>query len=120
MQTLVRLPMQSSVGRDLCQTGLTVFLCDLSLSGLLFKEGDDVSPTFLIYINSSSGLERPKSTLHLNNVVASPWLSVVSLKCYRGPKRRTWMRIWQGGKMRGAHVGIRGIWKVAEKVTALV
>jgi hypothetical protein len=51
MKMLFRLSMQSSVGRDLCQTGMTIFPCDLYLSNLLFKGRDNVSPTFLIYIN---------------------------------------------------------------------
>jgi len=51
MQMLVRLTMQSSVRCDLCQSRLTTYLYALSLSDLLFKEGDDVSPTFLICIS---------------------------------------------------------------------
>jgi hypothetical protein len=71
MQTSVRLPMQSSVRCNLCQTGLTVFLHNLSLSGLLFKEGDDVSPTFLIYINClHRDLSERGQCLHLEDVAS--------------------------------------------------
>jgi hypothetical protein len=57
MQTLVSLPMQSIFGRDLCQNGITIYFHNSPLFGLLFKEGDNVSPTFLISLTSSSGLE---------------------------------------------------------------
>jgi hypothetical protein len=53
MQMLFILPMHSSVRRDLYQTGLTTCFCNSSLSGLLFMEGDDVSCTFLVFINFS-------------------------------------------------------------------
>jgi hypothetical protein len=73
MQTLVRLPMQSSGKHDLCQYGLTVFLSQFVPFGLLFKEGDDVSPTFHVYINL---LHRDPSgqsqCLHLEDVATFP------------------------------------------------
>ena len=41
-------------------------------------------PPSLFALTSASGLERPKSTLPLNNVAASPWMIVASLEPCRG------------------------------------
>jgi hypothetical protein len=84
MQMLVRLPMQSSVRRDLCQTRLTIFPCDLSLSGLLFKEGDDVSPTFSIYINCCIGIGEAQVNSAPKQCGSLPLVVAASLDCYEG------------------------------------
>jgi hypothetical protein len=85
MQTSVRLPMQSAVRCNLCQAGLTVTFCALSLSDLLFMEGDDVQPPSTTLITAFSGLGKARSTLLLDNVVAFPWPLLLHWTATRGP-----------------------------------
>jgi hypothetical protein len=83
MQTLGRLPMQSSDGRDLCQKGLTVTSAlGPSLTFYLWKETMSHPPSSFA-LTDSSGSERPWSTLHLGVMADCLWLSVASLDCYK-------------------------------------
>jgi hypothetical protein len=84
MQTFVRLPMQSSVRHDLCQTGLkSSSMIYPSPAFYLWKETMSHPPS-LFSLNTSSGSESPKSTLHLNNMEVFPWLSATLLNYYKG------------------------------------
>jgi hypothetical protein len=56
----------------------------LSLSGLLFKGGDNVSPTFLIFIKFYLKSERPKSNLLPEQRGILPLADAASLDCYEG------------------------------------
>jgi len=84
MQTLVRLPMQSSVEHDLCQFRMTTCLCALSLSNLLFMEGDDVQPPSTTLITAFSGLGKVQSTLLLGQRGGLSLATATSLDCYEG------------------------------------
>jgi hypothetical protein len=84
MQTSVRLPMQSAVRRNLCQAGLTVTFCALSLSDLLFMEGDDVQPPSTTLITAFSGLGKARSTLLLGQRGGLSLATATSLDCYEG------------------------------------
>jgi hypothetical protein len=99
MQTLVRLSMQSSVGRDLCQFGLTACLCTLSLTGLLFMGGDDVSPTFLICINFYLEIREAQVNSALGQRGDLPLVVAASLDCYEGTQSMMWTRLLAGTMM---------------------
>jgi hypothetical protein len=62
MQTLVRLPMQSSVRRDLCQSGLTVFLCVCPFLAFYLRKETMSHPPSMFTLTASSGSEWAEST----------------------------------------------------------
>jgi hypothetical protein len=87
MQTLGRLPMQSSVGHDLLSERTDSLPLCLSFPSFLFMVGDDVQPPSTTSITASSGSERPKSNLHLGDVAASAFYH---LELSWIPARRVW------------------------------
>jgi hypothetical protein len=56
----------------------------LSLSGLLFKGGDDVSPTFLICINFYLGIREAQVNSAPGQRGDLPLVVAASLDCYEG------------------------------------
>jgi hypothetical protein len=104
------------VRRNLCQAGLTVTFCALSLSDLLFMEGDDVQPPSTTLITAFSGLGKAWSTLLLRQCGGLSLATVASLDCYEGVRPAnmdedlTGGRWCQqcGGEMRGVEVEALG------------
>jgi hypothetical protein len=84
MQMSSRLPMQSAFRRNLCQAGLTVTSCALSLSNLLFMEGDDVQPLSTTLIKKFSGLGKAWSIYVLGQHGGLSLVIAASLDCYEG------------------------------------
>jgi hypothetical protein len=83
MQTLVRLPMQSSVRRDLCQTGLTSssMICPF-LAFYLWKETMSHPPS-LFSLTASSGSEWAESTPALGRRGGLSFIVCALLDAYR-------------------------------------
>ena len=87
MQTLGRMPMQSSVRRDLCQEELTASLCTHSFLTFYLRKEMMYHPPSSFALIDSSGPKRLWSNIHLGDVVAYLWLSIALLDFCRG----TWL-----------------------------
>jgi hypothetical protein len=86
MQTLGRMPMQSSVRRDLCQEELTAYLCTRSFLSFYLRKEMMYHPPSLFSLIDSPGPERLWSNIHLGDVVAYLWLSVALLDFCKGTR----------------------------------
>jgi hypothetical protein len=79
MQTLGRMPMQSSVRLDLCQDELTACLRARSFLTFYLRKEMMYQPPSSFALTDSSGSERLWSNIPLGDVVAYLWLSVALL-----------------------------------------
>ena len=86
METLGRMPMQSSVRRDLCQEELTACLCTRSFLSFYLRKEMMYHPPSLFALTDSSGSERLWSNIHFGDVLAYLWLSAALLDFCRGTR----------------------------------
>jgi hypothetical protein len=86
MQMLGRMPMQSSVRRDLCQEELISYLCTCSSLPFYLRKEMMYHPPSSFALTDSSGLERLWSNIHLGDVLAYLWLSAALLDFCRGTR----------------------------------
>jgi hypothetical protein len=86
MQTLGRMPMQSSVRRDLCQEELTACLYTRSSLPFYLRKEMMYHPPSSFALTDSSGPERLWSNIHLGDVVAYLWLSAALLDFCKGTR----------------------------------
>ena len=84
MQTFGRMPMQSSVRRDLCQDELTAYICACSILIFYLRKDMMYHPPSSFALTDSPGPERLWSNIHLGDVVAYLWLSAALLDFCRG------------------------------------
>jgi hypothetical protein len=86
MQTLGRMPMQSSVRHDFCQEELTACLCTCSFLTFYLRKEVMYHPPSSFALTDSSGPERLWSDILLGDVVAYLWLSAALIDFCRGTR----------------------------------